>query len=109
MRHRTAASGVLVPRSTSSSAPSRPAAATSAATRPERTGGVEYRLCQDPLRRRLNARCVRETGGYRDAVEPSPNDPTAGLVDWPRAAAIAGRLATPGPSAERGELEGLVD
>ena len=42
-------------------------------------------------------------------MEPSPNDPSAGLVDWQRAAAIAGRLATPGPTAERGQLESLVD
>lgn len=36
-------------------------------------------------------------------------DPRRGLVDWQRAAAIAGRLAKPGPKAERGQLEGLVD
>ena len=50
-----------------------------------------------------------ETGGYRDGVEPSRNDLSAGLVDWQRAATIAGRLATPGPTAERGQLQSLVD
>jgi coenzyme F420 biosynthesis associated uncharacterized protein len=67
------------------------------------------------LRRRQNVRCGRETGGYRDRVEPSDadtelrTDPGRGLVDWQRAAAIAGRLAKPGPTAGRGQLEGLVD
>ncbi|WP_028050631.1 zinc-dependent metalloprotease [Cellulomonas sp. URHD0024] len=42
-------------------------------------------------------------------MEPSPNDLRAGLVDWQRAARIAGRLAKPGPTAERGQLESLVD
>ncbi|WP_028046183.1 zinc-dependent metalloprotease [Cellulomonas sp. URHE0023] len=42
-------------------------------------------------------------------MEPSSNDPSAGLVDWPRAASIAGRLAKPGPTAERGQLDGLVE
>ncbi|WP_426594260.1 zinc-dependent metalloprotease [Cellulomonas sp. McL0617] len=41
-------------------------------------------------------------------MEPSANDQND-LVDWRRAAAIAGRLAMPGPTAERGQLESLVD
>lgn len=42
-------------------------------------------------------------------MEPPRNDQSVGLVDWRRAAAIAGRLAVPGPTAEREQLESLVD
>lgn len=50
---------------------------------------------------------MRDGAGYRDGVEPSGNEQS--LVDWQKAAAIAGRLAMPGPTAERGQLESLVD
>ncbi len=56
-------------------------------------------------------RRLPERAGYGERVEPPENSeqPQHGLVDWRRAAAIAGRLATPGPAAEREQLQGLVD